>query len=445
MSVSNPSINGTEEASNFNRGKTQLLVAAIVLALVAAVILVWAEGRQSFQIAQASIVIILLLFSSAAWVWWEKRNERPHFSPTAHIYHRAIHKVLLCVAIGVNALVLNGIRIERWRNDLVAQSVGYGILFGGSAFICGVMLGYLFGLRPSGQTKGADGQASTALPQSNLEEIADWLTKLILGAGLVALTKLPAPILRFVTFMAIGVDPTPAAKVTPVGAGGNPAIALAIMGFFSTCGLLYGYLWTRYEQAVTLDTDTDSSALALVDRWLRAATTPDDQMRKATVDAIKKASLEARMRIFQQSQQYRVPSTPEVNDRSVVVFQALVDADSRQFFHRNRGECALAFMGKTKDPKNADDDWNHAHDLLDDAITTRDRSGEKGWQAYELARAVCQIHLDADFKKGQSSSPGVKQLITADLDKAKDVTPAESGPIDVAHVIADWKCQNQLT
>jgi hypothetical protein len=295
-----------------------------------------------------------------------------------HIYHRAIHKVLLCVAIGVNALVLNGIRIERWRNDLVAQSVGYGILFGGAAFICGVMLGYLFGLRPSGQTKSADGQTSAALPQSNLEEIADWLTKLILGAGLVALTKLPAPILKFVTFMSKGVDPTPAAKTTPVGAEGNPAIALAIMGFFSTCGLLYGYLWTRYEQAMTLDTDTDSSALALVDRWLRASTTPNDQMRKDTVDAIKRASLEARMPIFQRSQQYRMPFTPEVNDRSVVVFQALVDADSRQFFHRNRGECALAFMGKTKDPKNADDDWNHAHDRLNDAITIRDRSGEKG-------------------------------------------------------------------
>jgi len=45
MSVSNPSLNGTDEASNFNRGKIQmrLLAAAIVLALVAAVVLVWAE------------------------------------------------------------------------------------------------------------------------------------------------------------------------------------------------------------------------------------------------------------------------------------------------------------------------------------------------------------------------------------------------------------------
>ena len=71
----------------------RLLVAAIVLALVAAVVLVWAEGHQSFQVAQASVVIILLLFSSAAWVWWEKRNEHQHFSSTAHIYHRASHKV----------------------------------------------------------------------------------------------------------------------------------------------------------------------------------------------------------------------------------------------------------------------------------------------------------------------------------------------------------------
>jgi hypothetical protein len=237
----------------------------------------------------------------------------------------------------------------------------------------------------------------------------------------------------------------PPAPVAKPGVQGNPAIALAIMGFFSTCGLLYGYLWTRYEHAATRDTDTDTSVQALVVYWLKAAKTPDDQTRTDMVNAIKKATLEARMQIFQQAQQYRRPSTPEADDRSVVVFQALVDANSRQFFHRNRGECALALIGKTKDPKNPADDWSRARDLLNDAIKIRDRSGEKGWPEYELARAICLIHLDTNFTNAQPSSPDGKQSIAADLEIAKNVSQPESDLIDQAHVIADWKRQNQLT
>jgi hypothetical protein len=443
MSIANAS--NPDEPSRSALGTIWPLPAVpVMLAFLTAIALVWAEDRQYWLMAQASVVIILLLLSLSAWLWWEKKNKHQHYSATAHVYHRAIQKLLLCVAIGITALVLNGIRIDRWRTGFVAQALGYGILFAGAAFISGVMLGYLFGLRPSGETKNAASQASASPAQSNLEEIADWLTKLILGAGLVALTKLPGPILKFAIFMAGGVDPMPPAPV-PQGVQGNPAIALAIMGFFSTCGLLYGYLWTRYEHAVTSDSDADTSALATVARWLRAADTPDDQARTDMVNAIKKASLEAKMQILQQAQQYRTPSSPKVNDRVAVVLQTLVDADSRGLFHRNRGEYAMALMGKTKDPKNPDDSWNRAHDLLNDAIKIRDRSGETGWHQYELARAVCQIHLDVNFNRGQPSSPEGWQSIAADLDSAKDVPKPESDLIDEAHVIADWKRQNPIT
>ena len=85
----------------------------------------------------------------------------------------------------------------------------------------------------------------------------------------------------------------------------NPAMALAIMGFFSTCGLLYGYLWTRYEEAVTSDAAGDATALALVNRWLNLHPAPDDQTRLDMMDAVKSASSAARMRIFLQAEQYR--------------------------------------------------------------------------------------------------------------------------------------------
>jgi hypothetical protein len=409
-----------------------------------AIVLVWAEEHKFWLAAQATVVGILLLLAFSGWVWWEKRNKHPQFSITARVYYRAIHRVLLCVAIGIAALVLNAIRIERWQNGLVAQAVGYGILFAGAAFISGVLLGYLFGLSPSGQTKNANGKTSSTLAQSNLEEIADWLTKLILGAGLVSLTKLHDPILQFATFMAGGVDPMPAVPGSASVVQGNPAIALAIMGFFSTNGLLYGYLWTRYEQAVTSDKDADVSALASVDRWLAASGAPDEQMRAELVNAINRASPAIKTRIFQQAELYRRPSTREVNDRTLAVFQALVEDDAARVFHRNRGEYAMALIGRTKDPKNPDDDWDRARDLMSEAIRIRDRSGERGCSQYELARAVCQIHLDENFRKGQPSSAKDQQSTAADLDKARDVQQAESDMIDSAHVIADWKRLNPM-
>jgi hypothetical protein len=415
------------------------VAAALTLVLVATVVLVVAEGRRSWQVAQACAAIILLALSSSAWGWWESSNKPRHYSITAHVYHRAMRKVLWCVFIGINALMLNGIRIERWQCGVVAQAVGYGILVAGAAFICGIMFGYLFGLRPSGQQKTADGQTSTLMVQTNLEEIADWLTKLILGAGLVSLTKLYAPIYIFAVFMAKGVEPF---CPNAAAAQGNPAMFLAITGFFSISGTLYGYLWTRYEYAATSREDTDSSTLALVDNWLKAATPPDDKTRTDMANAIKGASLETKMQILLQAVQYRAPSNAALNERSVAVLQALVDADPGQFFHRNRGECALGLIGKTKDGKISDDDWNHAQDLLNDAIRIRDRSGEKGWPQYELARAVSSISLNPGFKAKQPSSAEEKASILVDIEKAKDLSQAETGLIDRGHVIAAWKLQN---
>ena len=157
------------------------------------------------------------------------------------------------------------------------------------------------------------------------------------------------------------------------------------------------------------------------------------------IEAVKNASSAAKMRIFLQAEQYRRPSTEDVNERSLPVFQALVDGDSQGVFHRNRQQCALALMGRMKDPKSPDDDWLSALDLLNDAIRVRDSSGEPGWHEYEFARAVCQIKLDPNFKKDLPSDAQTVQSIQADLDKAKDVPDATKNIIDKDQVVSKWE------
>jgi len=235
--------------SGWQRGKYYL---GLLLAAGIAVLLVWAEEREDWVTAQASLVIILSLLALMAWVWWRENHPGCQLTGEAAVYDRATNKVLLCVAIGFAALILNANRWSHWRYASVAKAIGYGVLNAGAFFIGGVLLGYLFGLRPSAPSQAPSSNStapthgqpsnSTDPPHTNLEEIADWLTKLFLGAGLVELKGLKGPIHQLAVFMAHTVD-------VP-GEPGSPAIAAAIMGFFSASGLLYGYLWTRYQHAL---------------------------------------------------------------------------------------------------------------------------------------------------------------------------------------------------
>jgi hypothetical protein len=422
------------DATHVVRGRYPWL---LVLAAGTVVPLVLAEWQKNWVMAQASLITILLLLAFTVWCWWQTRERPSDLSVRAAIYHQAIEKLLWCVAIGLLAMVSIAAQWEHWRYGIVCRAVGYGILIAGATFISGVLLGYLFGLRPTDNSTQSRGQSATVAPQTNLVEIADWLTKIILGAGLVQLTRLPTPIWNFAINMSQGV-------VAGTHEPPNPAMALAIMGFFSTCGLLYGYLWTRYEDAVTAYGAGDASAEASVSVWLNSPTTPDGQTCSKMMDAVKNASSTARIRIFLQAEEYRKSATEDANERSLPVFQALVDADSEGVFHRNRSQYALALMGKKKDPKTSSNDWSQALSLLNDAIRIRDRSGEPAWREYEFARAVCQIKLDPNFTNvpPRASDAPTAQSIRADLDQAKDVPDTTKNLIDKDPVVSKWKGLN---
>jgi hypothetical protein len=253
----------------------------------------------------------------------------------------------------------------------------------------------------------------------------------IVGATLVELTKVPPLLKRLGDYITYNINPARPEDV-------YPAFGLFTVIYFWSGGLLFGYLWTRFEILNTLHPpDYDSEALAAVDRWLNQPPDPrDDEERMAMMmNAIKTASAGARVKIFLDAEKHRKPSTEDVNERSLPVFQALVEADAQEIFHRNRGQYALALMGTKKDPNDpatSNADWSRALDLLNDAIRIRDRSREPDWREYELARAVCQIRLDVQFNQEpkQKSASEVQKSIRADLDKIGDVPPEERKLID---------------
>lgn len=120
---------------------------------------------------------------------------------------------------------------------------GIGLLYAGAFFGVGALAGFLFGIPRSLQNKsknrdkssesGEMGQPKYAA-NTNLEEISDWLTKIIVGLGLVNLKSVPELLKKTASYFA-----------GSCGKDVCEAVAMGVMIYFSVCGFFLGYLMTR--------------------------------------------------------------------------------------------------------------------------------------------------------------------------------------------------------
>src|SRR5438552_685547 len=90
-------------------------------------------------------------------------------------------------------LVLAGAGFTLWE---CGSAWAAGAMWALACFAVGVVTGFLFGIPRvlQGTDSGAEATAHTPYQQrvnTNLEQISDWLTKIIVGLGLVQLTKVP--------------------------------------------------------------------------------------------------------------------------------------------------------------------------------------------------------------------------------------------------------------
>lgn len=97
-------------------------------------------------------------------------------------------------------------------------------------------------------TSSGSGQAVTYRPSTNLDEIADWFTKIIVGVGLTQLSKIGT-----------GLDSiTERIQATCPNNCGSQASSGAIIVYSVILGFLLGYLWTRlYYNKVVARSDRD--------------------------------------------------------------------------------------------------------------------------------------------------------------------------------------------
>jgi hypothetical protein len=145
-----------------------------------------------------------------------------------------------------------------WALECLAAGAAVGFLFGipkilqGNTLAVGGVADASAGASASTVTTPAPAKSLyQQRVNTNLEEISDWLTKIIVGLGLINLAKIPLKLQSLADLLAGEMHPP-----------NQRAFALSLIIYFAITGFLYGYLFTRLflQRAFAL---SDLSALTL--------------------------------------------------------------------------------------------------------------------------------------------------------------------------------------
>jgi hypothetical protein len=133
--------------------------------------------------------------------------------------------------------------------------LGVGLLTAMASFVSGFLVGFLFGIPKvvsSGQARLSQGNY---VPSSNLAEVSDWLTKLLLGAGLVQLTRLGHPVAKLIDVVASGLQSGAAGPLSGPAKlmAGSILIAYFVLGFMTA--FVVTTLW--YQQRLNGQSDDE--------------------------------------------------------------------------------------------------------------------------------------------------------------------------------------------
>lgn len=324
--------------------------------------------------------------------------------------------------------------IYAFPQDHTGEVVGVGLLTAASAFAVGALLGFLFGIPRSiaaasaaaGQSaangKIAAGEAAAAqhfAANTNLEQISDWLTKILVGVGLVQIHEVSGAIEDLANGLAPG-----------LGSQGF-AVAVALLVAFSITGFVGAYLFTRlrlqgaFELASALKqaakVQAEAAAIALVQQQLTPG--PDKPTLDALTKALQEAPNQVRVQAFFLARRQRredwsdegsEEEKKEFGGLSIPVFQALIDCDTEKQYYRSRAELAYARL-ELSPPQLA-----AAKTSLDEAIELRPSSLINRTPLYELNRAYATIKLDPNFQAKKPSPDAVAEEVCRDLEAVID-------------------------
>ncbi|OWY24305.1 hypothetical protein C7N43_12060 [Sphingobacteriales bacterium UPWRP_1] len=157
---------------------------------------------------------------------------------------------------------------------------------------------------------------------------------------------------------------------------------------------------------------TDVKVLETANQYLNSSSSVQMPERDLQ-ELIKTASPAVKATILNEAQRLRSENwnnnKPKM-ERTIPVFEAISEAPpTEEKNHQVFGQLGFALKDKSIP------DYRAAKENLDKAIELRNNANENGFAWYEFNRAICNIHLDNNFKRQTTAEPNLHQQITADL------------------------------
>lgn len=380
---------------------------------------------------------------------------------------RAVSTIAFCILVGCLGIALYAVQTSSLAQFF--SVLGIGLLIAGACVLSGGLLGFLFGIPRALQHDKAEGKPSNGQGEerpedrtisyqvnTNLEQISDWLTKILVGVGLTQITSLPEALRRYSEFASPGLGNSSASKI----------FAVAVLVFYSICGFLISYLWTRLYLAGALrqadldavgdkiaqveskvselekQAELDAKALSIVQRQLNPGPGSPPILQEEINSTILPASSNVKAQIYYlahdtRSQNWRERQTKPIMERTIPIFRALIASDTEDIYHLNHGQLGFAL----KDQRQSN--WAEAEAELNKAIEIRGPWQSKGWLLYEFNRAICRINLDQAFGQGQKSNDETKNRILSDLKAAANASDVDD-LISGEPTIQEWLTLNKV-
>jgi hypothetical protein len=323
--------------------------------------------------------------------------------------------VTLVIAAAVPAAVLLGLSLV--GVSLGVSVIGMGMLIGVASFTAGLLLGFLFGIPRTAGSDQAAGDTATAARYSvntNLEQISDWLTKILVGVGLIQFGKLGVAGDGLVRTIGAAFAAGP---VGQVAAGSLLTVSLIsgfLFGYVATRTVL-GHMFVQFDPH-SIDSVVEDHANKLEYQDSRAFRAIIDQLDEdrpvveftLLKDALENASRPSRAYALvqaetQREKYWRDGDSKAKVGRTIPVFRAL--AEISQDNHRYWAGLGLAL--KDSNPANLPEALN----AMDMAVTTRGSVSTEGKELYELVRAVVRIRM----LEGAPPSEETRTLIERDV------------------------------
>jgi pYEATS domain-containing protein involved in immunity len=165
---------------------------------------------------------------------------------------RALRSLLYAMLLTMVGLLIYALTSKSW--SAFGSTLGTGLMVAASALVIGGLLGFLFGIprtlqqqavpvanntspdpNAAATTSGNKPEGAEIQANTNLEQVSDWVTKILVGVGLTQVAAIGRKFDQVAASVSIALGDT----------SGNRSFALALIIFPLILGFLFSYLWTR--------------------------------------------------------------------------------------------------------------------------------------------------------------------------------------------------------